>query len=101
MADNLPLAACAPRLCAGMTLYSRLRHWHAGPGKNIATVGLGGLGHMGVKLAHAMGAEVTVLSQSLKKQADGKRMGAHHYYATSDPQTFTRLAGSFDLILDT
>ena len=101
MPDNLPLAACAPLLCAGITLYSPLRHWRAGPGKNIAIVGLGGLGHRGVKLAHAMGAEVTVLSQSLKKQADGKRMGANHYYATSDPDTFTKLAGSFDLILNT
>jgi len=101
MPDNLPLEACAPLLCAGITLYSPLKHWHAGPGKRVAIVGMGGLGHIGVKLAHALGAEVTVLSQSLKKQADGKRMGADHYYATSDPQTFTKLAGSFDLILNT
>ena len=64
-------------------------------------IGLGGLGHMGVKLAQAMGAEVTVLSQSLKKMEDGLRLGAHHYYATSDPDTFTKLAGTFDLILNT
>ena len=101
MPSNLPLEQCAPLLCAGITLYSPLRHWKAGPGKKVAIVGLGGLGHMGVKLAHAMGAEVTVLSQSLKKQADGKRLGADHFYATSDPETFTKLAGGFDLILNT
>ena len=101
MPDNLPLEACAPLLCAGITLYSPLKHWHAGPGKRVAIVGLGGLGHIGVKLAHALGAEVTVLSQSLKKQADAKRLGANHYYATSDPATFTKLGGAFDLILNT
>jgi alcohol dehydrogenase (NADP+) len=101
MPNNLPLEACAPLLCAGITLYSPLRHWHAGPGKSVAIVGLGGLGHMGVKLAHALGAEVTVLSQSLKKQADGKRLGADHFYATSDPETFTKLAGSLDLVIST
>ena len=101
MPDNLPLEACAPLLCAGITLYSPLHHWKAGPGKRVAIIGLGGLGHMGVKIAHAMGAEVTVLSQSLKKQADGKRLGADQFYATSDPETFTKLAGSFDLIINT
>jgi uncharacterized zinc-type alcohol dehydrogenase-like protein len=101
MPANLPLEACAPLLCAGITLYSPLRYWKAGPGKKVAIVGLGGLGHMGVKLAHALGAEVTVLSQTLKKQADGKRLGADHFYATSDPETFTKLANSFDLILNT
>lgn len=101
MPDNLPLDACAPLLCAGITLYSPLKHWNAGPGKKVAIVGLGGLGHMGVKLGHAMGAEVTVLSQSLKKQADGKRLGADHFYATSDPETFTKLAKSFDLVINT
>ena len=101
MPRNLPLDACAPLLCAGITLYSPLRHWRAGPGKKVAIIGLGGLGHMGVKLAHALGAEVTVLSQSLKKQADGKRLGADHFDATSDPETFTKLKGSFDLIINT
>ena len=101
MPSNLPLDACAPLLCAGITLYSPLKHWNAGPGKKVAIVGLGGLGHMGVKLAHALGAEVTVLSQSLKKQADGKRLGADHYYATSDAETFTKLKGTFDLIINT
>jgi uncharacterized zinc-type alcohol dehydrogenase-like protein len=99
--DNLPLDGAAPLLCAGITLYSPLRHWGAGPGKKVAIVGLGGLGHMGVKLAHALGAEVTVLSHSLKKQADAKRLGADHFYATSDPETFTKLKSSFDLIVNT
>ncbi len=98
---NLPLDAAAPLLCAGITLYSPLSHWNAGPGRKVAIIGLGGLGHMGVKIAHAMGAEVTVLSQSLKKQQDGKRLGADHFYATSDPATFKDLAGQFDLIVNT
>ncbi len=101
MPDNLPLDACAPLLCAGITLYSPLKHWHAGPGKNVGIVGLGGLGHMGVKLAHAMGAQVTVFSQSLRKQEDAKRMGADNFYATSDPETFKKLVASFDLIVNT
>ncbi|MFJ9607286.1 NAD(P)-dependent alcohol dehydrogenase [Kitasatospora sp. NPDC101176] len=99
--DNLPLDAAAPLLCAGVTLYSPLAHWGAGPGRKVAVVGLGGLGHMGVKIAHAMGAEVTVLSQSLRKREDGLKLGADHYRATSDPATFTELAGSFDLIVNT
>ncbi|MCT7659146.1 NAD(P)-dependent alcohol dehydrogenase [Mycobacterium deserti] len=99
--DTLPLDAAAPLLCAGITLYSPLRHWNAGPGTRVAVIGLGGLGHMGVKLAHAMGAHVTVLSQSLKKMEDGLRLGADEYYATSDPATFETLAGRFDLILNT
>jgi uncharacterized zinc-type alcohol dehydrogenase-like protein len=98
---SLPLDAAAPLLCAGITLYSPLKHWHAGPGKRVAIIGLGGLGHMGVKIAHALGAHVTVLSQSLSKQADGKRFGADEYYATADAETFTKLAGSFDLIINT
>jgi alcohol dehydrogenase (NADP+) len=99
--DGIDSAAAAPLLCAGITTYSPLRHWGAGPGKRVAVVGLGGLGHMGVKLAHAMGAEVTVLSQSLKKQEDGLRLGADAYFATSDPDTFEELAGRFDLIVNT
>ena len=99
--DALPLDAAAPLLCAGITLYSPLRHWKAGPGKRIAVIGLGGLGHMGVKLGAAMGAEVSVLSQSLKKMEDGLRLGASHYYATNDPGTFSKLEGSFDVILNT
>ena len=99
--DGLELDVAAPLLCAGITTFSPLRRWGAGPGKKVAIVGLGGLGHMAVKIAAAMGAEVTVLSQSLKKQEDGLRLGATSYYATSDPATFEQLAGSFDLIINT
>ncbi|MFD5489709.1 NAD(P)-dependent alcohol dehydrogenase [Streptomyces virginiae] len=99
--DGLALDEAAPLLCAGITLYSPLRHWQAGPGRKVAVVGLGGLGHMGVKLAHAMGAEVTVLSQTLRKEADGRRLGATHFHATADETTFEKLAGTFDLILST
>ena len=99
--EGIGLDAAAPLLCAGITTYSPLRHWGAGPGKKVAVVGLGGLGHMAVKLAHAMGAEVTVLSQSLKKQEDGLKLGADHYFATSDETTFTDLASTFDLIINT
>src|SRR4051794_40675319 len=99
--EGIDSAAAAPLLCAGITTYSPLRRWGAGPGKKVAIVGLGGLGHMAVKIAHAMGADVTVLSQSLKKQEDGLRLGADHYHATSDPDTFERLANEFDLIINT
>lgn len=99
--DGLELDVAAPLLCAGITTFSPLRRWGAGPGKKVAVVGLGGLGHMAVKIAAAMGADVTVLSQSLKKQEDGLRLGATGYYATSDPATFEQLAGSFDLIINT
>jgi len=99
--DELPLDKAAPLLCAGITLFSPLRHWKAGPGTRLAIIGLGGLGHMGVKLGAAMGAEVSVLSQSLKKMEDGLRLGASNYYATADPDTFKKLRGSFDLILNT
>ncbi|MEU1011063.1 NAD(P)-dependent alcohol dehydrogenase [Streptomyces sp. NPDC005890] len=99
--DGLSLDVAAPLLCAGITTYSPLHHWNAGPGKKVAVVGLGGLGHMAVKIAHAMGAEVTVLSQSLRKKDDGLKLGADHYHATSDPKTFEELAGTFDLIVST
>jgi alcohol dehydrogenase (NADP+) len=99
--EGIGLDVAAPLLCAGITLYSPLRHWGAGPGKNVAIVGMGGLGHVGVKIAHALGAEVTVLSQTLSKQDDGLRFGADHYYATSDDATFDELKGSFDLIVNT
>ena len=99
--DSLALDVAAPLLCAGITTYSPLRHWGAGPGKKVAIVGMGGLGHMGVKIASAMGAEVTVLSQTLGRHDDGIKFGAHRYYATSNPTTFTELAGSFDLIIST
>ena len=99
--DGLSLDVAAPLLCAGITTYSPLKHWGAGPGKKVAVIGLGGLGHMGVKIAHALGAEVTVLSQSLRKMDDGLKLGADHYYATSDEKTFQELAGTFDVILST
>lgn len=99
--DNLPLDASAPLLCAGITLYSPLQHWNAGPGKKVAIVGMGGLGHMGVKIGSAMGADITVLSQTLSKKEDGLKLGAKEYYATSDASTFEKLAGTFDLILCT
>lgn len=99
--DGLSLDVAAPLLCAGITTYSPLKHWNAGPGKKVAILGMGGLGHMGVKIAHALGAEVTVLSQSLRKKDDGLKLGADHYYATSDEKTFEELRGSFDLILST
>ncbi|MFY7065813.1 NAD(P)-dependent alcohol dehydrogenase [Nocardiopsis changdeensis] len=99
--DAIPFEKAAPLLCAGITTYSPLRTWNAGPGTRVAVVGLGGLGHMAVKLAHAMGAEVTVLSQSLKKREDGLRFGADHYRATGDPATFEELANTFDLIVNT
>src|ERR671913_428113 len=99
--DNLPLDRSAPLLCAGITLYSPLMHWRVGPGKKVAIIGLGGLGHIGVKIAHALGAEVTVLSHSLEKEEEGKRMGADNFYSTSDPSTFKKLRGYFDVIINT
>ncbi|MCX4456420.1 NAD(P)-dependent alcohol dehydrogenase [Streptomyces sp. NBC_01340] len=99
--DGISLDVAAPLLCAGITTYSPLKHWNAGPGKKVAILGMGGLGHMGVKIADALGAEVTVLSQSLRKKDDGLKLGADHYYATSDPKTFEKLRGTFDLILST
>ena len=99
--DKLPLDRSAPLLCAGITLYSPLTHWKACPGKKVAIIGLGGLGHIGVKIAHVLGAEVTVLSHSLKKQEEAKKMGADNYYATSDRDTFKRLKGYFDLMINT
>jgi uncharacterized zinc-type alcohol dehydrogenase-like protein len=99
--EGLGLDVAAPLLCAGITMYSPLNHWGAGPGKRVAIVGLGGLGHVGVKIAHAMGAEVTVLSQSLSKKDDGLRFGADRYFATSDGKTFKELRAYFDLIVNT
>ncbi len=99
--ESIPVEKAAPLLCAGITTYSPLAHWNAGPGKKVAVVGMGGLGHMAVKIAAAMGAEVTVLSQTLGKKDDGLAFGAQHYYATSDESTFSKLANSFDLIINT
>jgi uncharacterized zinc-type alcohol dehydrogenase-like protein len=98
---SLPLDKAAPLLCAGITLYSPLMHWKAGPGKKVAIVGLGGLGHMGVKIARALGADVTVLSHSERKREDALKMGAHHFVSTHDKSNFQKHAGTFDLIINT
>ena len=98
---GLDLAAAAPLLCAGITTFSPLRQWNCKPGDRVGVVGLGGLGHMAVKLAAAMGAEVTMLSTSRSKEADAKRLGAHAFALTSEKGTFKKLAGRFDLIIDT
>jgi uncharacterized zinc-type alcohol dehydrogenase-like protein len=101
ISPKLDLAAVAPLLCAGITTYSPLRHWKTKPGDKVGVVGLGGLGHMAVKLAAAMGAEVTMLSTSKAKEADARKLGAQHFGLTSDDATFKKLAGRFDLIIDT
>jgi len=98
---GLDLAGVAPLLCAGITTYSPLRHWKAGRGTRVGVVGLGGLGHMAVKLGAAMGCEVTMLSTSPGKEADARRLGATGFALTKDPATFQKLAGRFDLIIDT
>ena len=95
------LSGVAPLLCAGITTYSPLRHWKVKQGSRVGVVGLGGLGHMAVKLAAAMGAEVTMLSTSRRKEADARRLGAHEFGLTSDGSTFKKLANRFDLIVDT
>ncbi|TFJ94821.1 ubiquinone biosynthesis methyltransferase UbiE [Platysternon megacephalum] len=99
--EGLSSESVAPLLCAGITLYSPLKRWGAGPGKKVAIVGMGGLGHMGVKIAAAMGAEVTVLSQTLRKADDAKSYGAARCFATSDEATFQQLKGQFDVIINT
>ncbi|MFM1910568.1 MAG: hypothetical protein RLZZ545_1266, partial [Actinomycetota bacterium] len=99
--DNLSLEGVAPLMCAGITLYSPIKHWGVGPGKKVAVMGLGGLGHMGVKFAAALGAEVTVLSHSPRKKEDALNMGAHHFVDTSSEAAFEKVAGSFDVILNT
>jgi uncharacterized zinc-type alcohol dehydrogenase-like protein len=99
--ESLNLDVASPLLCAGITTYSPLKHWNVGPGKKVAIVGMGGLGHVAVQFAHALGADVTVLSQSMKKKDEALSFGADHYFATSDAATFTTLAGHFDLILNT
>jgi uncharacterized zinc-type alcohol dehydrogenase-like protein len=99
--DGLDPAAAAPLLCAGVTTYSPLRQWGCKPGVEVAVVGLGGLGHMAVKLAAAMGGHVTMLSTSAKKAEDAARLGAKDFALTSDPTTFKKLSERFDLIIDT
>ena len=97
---NLNLAATAPLLCAGITTYSPLRHWKVGPGQKVGIVGLGGLGHMGVKFARAFGAHVVLFTTSPGKVADGKRLGAHEVVVSTDEAQMAAQAGSFDFILD-
>ena len=99
--DNLPLDKAAPLLCAGITLYSPLAHWKAGPGKKVGIMGLGGLGHMGVKIAAALGAEVTVLSHSESKREDAKKLGAQHFLLAKNAEAFQENANQFDLIINT
>ena len=99
--DNLDLSGVAPLLCAGITLYSPLKNWGAGKGKKVGVMGLGGLGHMGVKFAAALGAEVTVFSHSANKEGDAKAMGAHHFIVTKDENWKATAPKDFDLILNT
>src|ERR1700761_5417522 len=101
VSDKLDLAATAPLLCAGITPYSPLRHWNIGKGHKLAVLGLGGLGHMGVKFGVAFGADVTVLSTSESKREAAKALGAHHFVVTTDPEQVKVVKGSFDFILDT
>ncbi|WP_379922445.1 NAD(P)-dependent alcohol dehydrogenase [Erythrobacter sp. R86502] len=98
---NLPSAEAAPLLCAGITTYSPLRTWKIGPGSKVAIAGLGGLGHMGVKLAAAMGAEVTVLSRSESKRPDAEKLGAQHFLNTTDKAAMKAKRGTFDMVLNT
>jgi len=98
---NLDMAGVAPLLCAGITLYSPLKNWGAGKGKKVGVIGLGGLGHMGVKFAVALGAHTTVFSHSPNKEGDAKAMGAHEFVVTKDPDNFAKLAKDYDLILNT
>jgi alcohol dehydrogenase (NADP+) len=99
--SGLPLEGVAPLLCAGITTYSPLRHWNVGKGHKVGVLGLGGLGHMGVKIAAALGAEVTMLSTSSSKEADAKRLGADRFVLTTDPEAFKVNANYFDFIVDT
>lgn len=101
VSDKQPLEGIAPLLCAGITTYSPLRHWKVGKGDKVGILGLGGLGHMGVKLAASFGAEVTMLSHSPSKEADAKRLGAHNFVLTKDEDQVSKMNGYFDFILDT
>ena len=101
VSDKLPLEEVAPLLCAGITTYSPLKHWNVKAGDKLAVLGLGGLGHMAVKIASSMGAEVTVLSHSIGKEKDAQRLGAKHFKVTTSKETMQSLAASFDYIIDT
>lgn len=98
---SLDLAEASPLLCAGITTYAPMKRWNVGPGKKVAIIGLGGLGHIAVQFAHALGAEVTVLGHSESKKNEAQQFGADDYYLTSDPETFKQLKGQFDFILNT
>jgi len=99
--DKLDPAAAAPLLCAGITTYSPLRHWKVGPGQKVGVVGLGGLGHMGIKLAHAMGAHVVLFTTSPNKREDGLRLGADEVVVSKNAEEMARHENSFDFILNT
>lgn len=101
VSDKLPLEKVAPLLCAGITTYSPLKYWNVKKGDKLAVLGLGGLGHMAVKLAASMGAEVTVLSRSKTKEKDATELGAHHFELTTEKENMSRLANTFDFIIDT
>ena len=101
VSEKLPLQAVAPLLCAGITTYSPLKHWKVGEGHKVGVVGLGGLGHMAVKFAVAFGAEVTMLSTSPSKEEDARRLGAHKFALTTDPEQLKGLKSYFDFIIDT
>jgi uncharacterized zinc-type alcohol dehydrogenase-like protein len=101
ISDKQPLEGIAPLLCAGITTYSPLRYWKVGKGDRVGILGLGGLGHMGVKLAASFGAEVTMLSHSPSKAADARRLGAHNFVLTKDADQVSKMNGYFDFILDT
>ncbi|NCD70031.1 NAD(P)-dependent alcohol dehydrogenase [Mucilaginibacter agri] len=101
ISKKLSLAGVAPLLCAGITTYSPLRNWKVGKGDKLAVVGLGGLGHMGVKFGVALGAEVTILSTSESKRADAEKLGAHHFVVMSNPEEVAAVKSSFNFILDT
>lgn len=98
---NLDPAAAAPLLCAGITTYSPLKHWKVGPGQKVGIIGLGGLGHMGVKLAHAMGAHVVMITTSKEKEADAKKLGANEVLLSTDKNAMAKAANSFDFLLNT
>lgn len=101
ISDKLPLPNVAPLLCAGITTYSPLRYWKVGKGHKLAVLGLGGLGHMAVKFGVAFGAEVTMLSTSPSKKDDAKKLGAHNFVLTKDPEQLNKVRGQFDFIIDT
>jgi uncharacterized zinc-type alcohol dehydrogenase-like protein len=101
IAEQARLEAVAPLLCAGITTYSPLRHWEVGKGSRVGVVGLGGLGHMAVKIAAAMGAEVTLFSSSDRKREDAKRLGAHEYVVSSEKAQMRKQSGRLDFIIDT